>query len=157
MPYFSSQSTPQKVPMSQLQNRLGGMGTSKVLQAQPPLLTSISDNTIFTSSNSASPSRGNDPFSLADFFVPLETIQPGIAAVKTTQNIPYIHLFAGTLPPLSLHDKDGLAVLVHFGKESPREDVTVMVVSIMSKNISGPIKNVKFQAAVPKVCQCCFT
>lgn len=115
-------STPQKVkvPMSQL-------------VSQPPtLVTSIADTTVFTSSNTASPSRGNDPFSLADILVPLESIQPG------------------TLPPLSLHDKDGLTVVVHFGKDSPRDDVTVMVVSTMSKNINGPFKNVKFQAAVPK-------
>lgn len=52
--------------------------------------------------------------------------------------------------PLSLYEKNGLTVVLHFGKDSPRPDVTVMVVSTMSKN-SSPVKNVSFQAAVPKV------
>lgn len=58
-------------------------------------------------------------------------------------------MLTGNLPPLNLHEKNGLTVVIHFGKESPRPDVTVMVVSTMSKN-SSPVKNVTFQAAVPK-------
>lgn len=56
----------------------------------------------------------------------------------------------GDLLPLSLYEKNGLTVVLHFGKDSPRPDITVMVVSTMSKN-SSPVKNVSFQAAVPKV------
>lgn len=56
----------------------------------------------------------------------------------------------GVLLPLSLYEKNGLTVVLHFGKDSPRPDITVMVVSTMSKN-SSPVKNVSFQAAVPKV------
>lgn len=63
----------------------------------------------------------------------------------------FFFFFLGVLPPLNLHEKNGLTVIIHFGKDSPRPDITVIVVSTMSKN-SSPVKNVSFQAAVPKVC-----
>ena len=58
--------------------------------------------------------------------------------------------FSGTVQPLNLYDKNGMKVVLHFGKDTPRPDVLVMVVSIMSTNES-PVTKCTFQAAVPKV------
>lgn len=78
----------------------------------------------------AAPSSG-DAFSLTDVFVPLESIQPGTNA------------------PITAYDKNGVKVILHFAKDSPRPDITVMVVSVMSTNTS-PVAGFVFQAAVPK-------
>ena len=68
---------------------------------------------------------------LTNIFVALEAVQPGSA------------------PPINAYDKNGLKIVIHVGKNKPREDVHVMVVSIMSTNTS-PVKTFAFQAAVPK-------
>ena len=59
-------------------------------------------------------------------------------------------MFAGSLAPVVGYDKNGIKILLHFGKDQPRPDVQVMAVSTMSTNPS-PVKNFSFQAAVPKV------
>lgn len=59
-------------------------------------------------------------------------------------------LFAGAISPLTAYDKNGLKIVIHFGKDTPRPDVLVMVVTIMSTNDEF-VKNCMFQAAVPKV------
>ncbi|XP_022080335.1 ADP-ribosylation factor-binding protein GGA1-like [Acanthaster planci] len=69
--------------------------------------------------------------SLADVFVPLETVQPG------------------TIPPITAYEKNFMKTVFHFAKNAPRADITVLVVSTMSTNPSA-VKNVVFQAAVPK-------
>ena len=51
---------------------------------------------------------------------------------------------------MTAYDKNGLKILIHVAKDRPREDVSVMVVSVMSTNTS-PVKGFVFQAAVPKV------
>jgi hypothetical protein len=59
--------------------------------------------------------------------------------------------FAGSVPPLTvLDDKNGITVILNFGKEGPRPDVMVIVVTTISRN-SSPISNYLFQAVVPKV------
>ena len=60
---------------------------------------------------------------------------------------------AGTAPPVTAYDKNGLKILIHMAKNVPREDVSVMVVSVMSTNTSV-VKGFVFQAAVPKVRFC---
>ncbi|XP_006824429.1 ADP-ribosylation factor-binding protein GGA1-like [Saccoglossus kowalevskii] len=70
--------------------------------------------------------------SLADVFVPLESVQPG------------------TQTPITVYDKNNIRTLFHFAKNSPRPDVLVVVISTMSSHTS-PVKNVVFQAAVPRV------
>ena len=50
-----------------------------------------------------------------------------------------------------MYDKNGMKIVIHFAKDTPRDDVLVMVVSIMSVNES-PVTKCTFQAAVPKVC-----
>ncbi|GIY19295.1 ADP-ribosylation factor-binding protein GGA1 [Caerostris darwini] len=129
---------PQKVPLSQLMQQqknhtisdtsISNSTSSSLDTGDVPCLISSS-----SLSDKVSPacSPAHSILSLKDIFVPLETVQPG------------------TLPPLNLHEKNGLNVVIHFGKDSPRPDITVMVVSTMSKN-SSPVKNVSFQAAVPK-------
>ena len=52
--------------------------------------------------------------------------------------------------PVNAYDKNGLKIVIHTGKERPREDVLVMVVSVVSTN-TVPVKGFVFQAAVPKV------
>jgi ADP-ribosylation factor-binding protein GGA len=57
----------------------------------------------------------------------------------------------GSVPPLTvIDDKNGITVILNFGKEGPRPDVMVIVVTTISKN-SSPISNYLFQAVVPKV------
>ena len=56
----------------------------------------------------------------------------------------------GTVQPLNMYDKNGMKIVIHFAKDTPRDDVLVMVVSIMSVNES-PVTKCTFQAAVPKV------
>ena len=58
---------------------------------------------------------------------------------------------AGSSPPVSAYDKNGLKVLILMAENRPRDDVTVMVVSVISTN-TVPVKSFVFQAAVPKVC-----
>ncbi|XP_035211139.1 ADP-ribosylation factor-binding protein GGA1-like [Stegodyphus dumicola] len=136
-------STPQKVPLSQLiqQQKV----QTKIEKLSSPILSSTVTSTQVTpnspsvteaslSSDRISPVNSpahSSVLSLKDVFVPLETIRPG------------------SISPLNLHEKNGLNIVIHFGKDSPRPDITVMVVSTMSKN-SSPVKNVSFQAAVPK-------
>ncbi|XP_013380934.1 ADP-ribosylation factor-binding protein GGA1-like [Lingula anatina] len=81
----------------------------------------------------ASPAKRTDTSvqPLTDVFVPLESIQPGSTS------------------PLNAYDKNGLKIIIHFGKDRPRADVMVMVVSVMSTNTSA-VKALSFQAAVPK-------
>lgn len=59
-------------------------------------------------------------------------------------------LISGTNAPITAYDKNGVKVILHFAKDSPRPDITVMVVSVMSTNTS-PVAGFVFQAAVPKV------
>ncbi|XP_038068081.1 ADP-ribosylation factor-binding protein GGA1-like [Patiria miniata] len=78
----------------------------------------------------ASPSPAT-VLSLADVFVPLETVQPG------------------TVAPITAYEKNLIKTVFHFAKNAPRPDITVLVVSTMSTNPSA-VKSVVFQAAVPK-------
>lgn len=59
----------------------------------------------------------------------------------------------GSVPPLTvLDEKNGVSVTLHFAKDRPREDVSVVVVTTISKNPS-PLTNYLFQAVVPKTCK----
>ncbi|KAJ9590159.1 hypothetical protein L9F63_016715, partial [Diploptera punctata] len=59
----------------------------------------------------------------------------------------------GSIPPLTvLDEKNGITVILNFAKDSPRPDVSVVVVTTISKN-SSPISNYLFQAVVPKTCK----
>lgn len=109
--------------------------SSSVLHTTPASTGSVLDSvmlpTVPSGSAAVAPSMG-EVQPLTDVFVPLDTIQPG------------------SLAPVVGYDKNGIKILLHFGKDRPRPDVQVMAVSTMSNNVT-PIKNFSFQAAVPKV------
>ncbi|XP_031781169.1 ADP-ribosylation factor-binding protein GGA3 isoform X2 [Nasonia vitripennis] len=74
--------------------------------------------------------------SLAHININLETITPG------------------NIPPVTVIDKrNGITVLLHFAKDSPRFDVSVIVVTTMSTS-SKPLNDYLFQAVVPEKCKC---
>lgn len=59
---------------------------------------------------------------------------------------------AGTICPLTVYDRNGFKAMLHFSKDPApsRPDVLVMVLSMLSTS-AHPIKDIVFQAAVPKV------
>lgn len=69
--------------------------------------------------------------SLTDLFVPVETIKPA------------------SVPSVTIYDKNGIKIVIHFGREGPKPHILVMVVSTMSTN-QCQVKDFIFQAAVPK-------
>ncbi|PIK35472.1 putative ADP-ribosylation factor-binding protein GGA1 [Apostichopus japonicus] len=71
---------------------------------------------------------------------------------KTPAEIPpkaTVNAVGGETQPITAYEKNSVKTVVHFGKDSPRPDIKVMVVSTMSTN-TLPVKNLTFQAAVPK-------
>ncbi|KAF5273890.1 hypothetical protein FQA39_LY01005 [Lamprigera yunnana] len=74
-------------------------------------------------------------FKLNDLFIKLEDIKP-----------------SSTPPLVVLDEKNGISVTFHFGKNKPRDDITVIVLTTISKN-ELPLSNLLFQAVVPKSCK----
>lgn len=73
---------------------------------------------------------------LTDIVVCLEDIKPGIN------------------PPLTvIEERNGISVVLHFAQDNPRCDVSVIVITTMSKNVK-PLSNYLFQAIVSKKCKC---
>lgn len=70
---------------------------------------------------------------LTDINLTIQSVQPS--------KVPSLKAFEG---------EDGLSVVLHFCKDKPRPDVSVIVISTTSKS-SFPIEDYKFQAVVPKV------
>ncbi|XP_072128195.1 ADP-ribosylation factor-binding protein GGA1 [Mobula birostris] len=79
-------------------------------------------------------SLSQQEISLTHVLVPLESIKPS------------------SILPVTVYDKNSFRVLFHFAKDSPsgQPDVLVVVTSMIS-TAPQPVKNIKFQAAVPKV------
>ncbi|RWS16509.1 ADP-ribosylation factor-binding protein GGA1-like isoform X3 [Dinothrombium tinctorium] len=82
---------------------------------------------------SAASSENNEtlPPPLTNLVISLDSIEPS------------------SLPPVPLIDKDGIKVFLNFAKESPRKDVTVMVITTVNTN-KITVSHINFQAAVPK-------
>ncbi|KAI1233597.1 ADP-ribosylation factor-binding protein GGA2, partial [Lamprotornis superbus] len=61
---------------------------------------------------------------------------------------------AGTVCPLTVYDRNGFKAMLHFSRDPApgRPDVLVMVLSMLSTS-AHPIKDIEFQAAVPKTMQ----
>lgn len=59
----------------------------------------------------------------------------------------------GSLLPVTIFDKHSLRVLFTFARDCPpsRPDVLVVIISMLS-SAPTPVTNIRFQAAVPKVC-----
>ncbi|KAK6625256.1 hypothetical protein RUM43_005550 [Polyplax serrata] len=76
-----------------------------------------------------------DVTSLTDLFVSLETIKPS------------------SIPPINvIEERNGISVTIHVARDTPKEDVSVCVVTTLNKNPS-PLTNYLFQAVVPKGCK----
>ncbi|KAM6299386.1 ADP-ribosylation factor-binding protein GGA2 [Aegotheles albertisi] len=65
--------------------------------------------------------------------------------------VPLISITPSSICPLTVYDRDGFKVMLHFSRDSApgRPDVLVMVLSMLSTS-AQPIKDIAFQAAVPK-------
>ncbi|NXY26776.1 GGA2 protein, partial [Atrichornis clamosus] len=65
--------------------------------------------------------------------------------------VPLISITPSTLSPLTVYDRNGFKAMLHFSREPApgRPDVLVMVLSMLSTS-AHPIKDIMFQAAVPK-------
>ncbi|ESP03919.1 hypothetical protein LOTGIDRAFT_230220 [Lottia gigantea] len=97
-----------------------------------PLPTVASPAPVTTNGLLNSPSKTTEILPLTDITVPLESVKPG------------------DHQPVSVLDKNNVKILLHIGKDRPRPDVTVMVVSTISTS-PHQITNFVFQAAVPKI------
>ncbi|XP_043680954.1 ADP-ribosylation factor-binding protein GGA3 [Vespula pensylvanica] len=79
--------------------------------------------------------------------------EPAIKSL-TDINVNLQDIKPGTNPPITvIEEKNGISVILHFAQDSPRPDVSVIVVTTMSKN-TKPLNNYLFQAVVPKKCKC---
>lgn len=87
--------------------------------------------------------------------VPAVTIncEPTIKPL-TDINVNLQDIKPGVNPPMTvIEEKNNISVVLHFTQDSPRPDVSVIVVTTMSKNVK-PLSNYLFQAVVPKKCKC---
>ncbi|KAK0163104.1 hypothetical protein PV327_006813 [Microctonus hyperodae] len=73
---------------------------------------------------------------LSDIHVTLEDIKPSSRSPITV-----------------IDDKNSISLILHFADGSPRPDISVIVVTTMSKN-SKALTNYLFQAVIPKTCKC---
>lgn len=70
----------------------------------------------------------------------------------TDINVTLQSVHPSKVPPLTVFEEEGgVTVVLHFCKDRPRADVSVIVISTTSKN-GSPIEEYKFQAVLPKVC-----
>ncbi|XP_009082478.1 PREDICTED: ADP-ribosylation factor-binding protein GGA2, partial [Acanthisitta chloris] len=65
--------------------------------------------------------------------------------------VPLISITPSSVCPLTVYDRNGFKVMLHFSRDPApgRPDVLVMVLSMLSTS-AHPIKDIAFQAAVPK-------
>ncbi|KAL9835884.1 ADP-ribosylation factor-binding protein GGA2 isoform 2-T2 [Geothlypis trichas] len=68
--------------------------------------------------------------------------------------VPLISVTPSTICPLTVYDRNGFKAMLHFSRDPApgRPDVLVMVLSMLSTS-AHPIKDIVFQAAVPKTMQ----
>ncbi|NWV22906.1 GGA2 protein, partial [Origma solitaria] len=68
--------------------------------------------------------------------------------------VPLISVTPSTICPLTVYDRNGFKAMLHFSRDPApgRPDVLVMVLSMLSTS-PHPIKDIVFQAAVPKTMQ----
>ncbi|NXF34322.1 GGA2 protein, partial [Nyctibius bracteatus] len=65
--------------------------------------------------------------------------------------VPLISITPSNIAPLTVYDRNGFKAMLHFSRDPVpgRPDVLVMVLSMLSTS-AQPIKDIAFQAAVPK-------
>ncbi|NWW38806.1 GGA2 protein, partial [Panurus biarmicus] len=68
--------------------------------------------------------------------------------------VPLISVTPSTICPLTVYDRNGFKAMLHFSRAPApgRPDVLVLVLSMLSTS-AHPIKDIVFQAAVPKTMQ----
>ncbi|NXS55528.1 GGA2 protein, partial [Brachypteracias leptosomus] len=68
--------------------------------------------------------------------------------------VPLISITPSNISPLTVYDRNGFKAMLHFSRDTApgRPDVLVMVLSMLSTS-AQPIKDISFQAAVPKTMQ----
>ncbi|NXA71836.1 GGA2 protein, partial [Thryothorus ludovicianus] len=68
--------------------------------------------------------------------------------------VPLISVTPSTVCPLTVYDRNGFKAMLHFSRDPApgRPDVLVMVLSMLSTS-AHPIRDIVFQAAVPKTMQ----
>ena len=66
-------------------------------------------------------------------------------------NVPISAIKPGPIPPMNLIDggEDGISIVLHFGKDKPRNHVTAIVVTIISK-MTDALAEFELKAVVPK-------
>ena len=69
-------------------------------------------------------------------------------------NVPLASIKPGNIPPMTVSDgsDEGISIVLHFGKEQPRESVSAIVVTIISK-MAVPVSDFELKAVVPKGCK----
>lgn len=91
---------------------------------KPPLLNN----------NATSSSSATSVFeALNNTFIQLETIKPSIQ-----------------IPSLNLYNKNNMNIMLHFARDSPSKNVSVIVISTTNTSMHHELKNFLFQAAVTK-------
>ncbi|RVE76338.1 hypothetical protein OJAV_G00008510 [Oryzias javanicus] len=115
--------------------------TAAVQRCSAPLSTEIAADdspplrslSLVLPANAVSAAAGEEA-SLASLFIPLEAIKPS------------------QVSPVTVFDKNGICVLLHFATNCPpgRPDVLVMVASMLNTS-PQPVRNILLQAAVPKM------
>ncbi|XP_076657117.1 ADP-ribosylation factor-binding protein Gga isoform X2 [Halictus rubicundus] len=98
--------------------------------------TKTRDNTLVTSTTEDILCKEPEIKPLSDINVSLDEIKPGINP-----------------PIIVLEEKNGITVVLNFARDNPRQDVFIVVITTMSKNLK-PLSNYLFQAVVPKKCKC---
>ncbi|XP_009090267.3 ADP-ribosylation factor-binding protein GGA2 isoform X1 [Serinus canaria] len=68
--------------------------------------------------------------------------------------VPLVSVIPSTISPVTVYDRNGFKAMLHFSRDPApgRPDVLVMVLSMLSTS-AHPIKDIVFQAAVPKTMQ----
>ena len=66
-------------------------------------------------------------------------------------NVPLTSIKPGSIPAMNLVDggEDGISIVLHFGRDQPRERVTAIVVTIISK-MTEALSDFELKAVVPK-------
>uniref|UniRef100_A0A8C1X6P4 Golgi associated, gamma adaptin ear containing, ARF binding protein 3b n=1 Tax=Cyprinus carpio TaxID=7962 RepID=A0A8C1X6P4_CYPCA len=149
----------QQTSLSLLDDELLSLGNKSLLNYFIPSLNSVSGLTGIAGGtfgisggvmgSTAAPLQSTNPF--------MSAAGPGSPAVARAQLLSCKHsevfllVSSGKVLPVTVYDKDGVRVLMHFAMDCPpgRPDVLVMVVSLLN-TAPLPVRNIVLQAAVPK-------
>lgn len=134
----SLNATPEKTQSKEVELNSNDIGDHKSIENGDDVMMDLSDvglieTPVIKPAAEPTENRKLEVKPLTDVSVTLESIKPS--------NIPPINV---------IEEKNGITVMLNFAKDTPREDVSVIVVTTLSKNPS-PVTNYLLQAVVPKV------